>query len=126
MLPSFEGVGETFVEGALRESSFLGVRGAVPPVCMRAIFSAMSLAPAPALPAEKLGARLGGCVDGKLQLSLSEAEGESLSDGEMEPVVEEEVFCFVWGTPLVPLGLLLESCSASCARSLRVGPADLG
>lgn len=61
-------------------------------------------------------------MEGRLQLSLSDADGESLREGEMEPVVEEDVFCFTWGTPFVPL----ESCSASFARSLCVGPAALG
>ena len=37
-----------------------------------------------------LGALLGGWVEGRLQLSLSEAESESLLDGVIEPVVEEE------------------------------------
>lgn len=50
----------------------------------------------PAFPAEKLGARLGGCVEGRLQLSLSEAEGDSLVDGVIEPVVEDDAF-FIGG-----------------------------
>ena len=37
-----------------------------------------------------LGARLGGWVDGTLQLSHSEGEGDSLEGGVMEPAVEEE------------------------------------
>lgn len=50
--------------------------------------------PPPSLPPETpediLGALLGGWVEGRLQLSLSEAESEPLLDGVIEPVVEDE------------------------------------
>ena len=98
-----DGVGEDLRgAGALCESLsfFDGVLGAELPECMSSTFSAMSLPPD--TPPEKLGARLGGCVDGKLQLSLSDAEGESLEDGVIEPVVEDDdVSCFVCATPFV-------------------------
>lgn len=74
----------------------------------------------PDLPKEKLAARLGGCVDGRLHASLSDSEGEPLVGGVIEPVVEEEV-CW-WGTPLSDMSV--SCCSAS--SSLRVCPGDLG
>lgn len=43
----------------------------------------------PDVPADTLGARLGGCVDGTLQLSPSEVEGDSLEDDVMEPLARE-------------------------------------
>ena len=54
----------------------------------------------PDTPADILGARLGGWVDGTLQLSHSEGEGDSLEDGVMDPVVEEES-CLMCGAPLM-------------------------
>ena len=44
----------------------------------------------PETPADMLAALLGGCVEGTLQLSHSEMDGEPLVDGVMEPLVEEE------------------------------------
>lgn len=101
-VPSLEGVGENlWMEGVLLDplSFFDGVLDAVLPECISSTFSAMSLPPD--LPPEKLGARLGGCVEGKLQLSLSDAEGDSLEDGVIEPVVDDDVSCFVCELPLM-------------------------
>ena len=44
----------------------------------------------PETPDDMLGALLGGWVEGRLQLSLSEADRESLLDVVIEPVVEDE------------------------------------
>ena len=53
----------------------------------------------PETPADMLGARLGGWVDGTLQLSHSDGEGDPLDGGVMEPVVEDES-CLPWVPPL--------------------------
>ena len=75
----------------------------------------------PETPADMLGALLGGCVDGTLQLSESEGEAESLEVEEvMEPVVEDES-CLRWGPPLMAsLSSLSNLCMSS--RLLRVWP----
>lgn len=64
--------GYSFCDGAL-------VRGCIPPLSLP-----------PDTPDDILGALLGGWVEGRLQLSLSEAESEPLLDGVIEPVVEDE------------------------------------
>lgn len=53
----------------------------------------------PETPADMLAARLGGWVDGTLQLSHSEGDGEPLEEGLMEPVVDDES-CLPWVPPL--------------------------
>ena len=74
----------------------------------------------PETPADMLGARLGGWVDGTLQLSHSDGEGDSLEEGVIEPVVEDES-CLTWGAPLmVSLSSLSNLCMSS--RLLRVWP----
>ena len=63
-------------------------------------------------------------MEGTLQLSHSEAEGDSLEEGVMEPVVEDDV-CFMRG--VLPFMASLSSLSnlAMSSRLLRVWPGDL-
>ena len=97
--------------------SFSGLMNALGGIASAAsTFSGATLPPD--FPAEKLAERLGGCVDGRLQLSSSEPEGESLDTGVMEPVVEEDVSCLVWGTP--PLTETVVIWAVMAWRSLHV------
>lgn len=83
------------------------------------VIGVMGVIFAPETPADMLGARLGGCVEGTLQLSHSEAEGESLEEGVIEPVVEEPR----WTAGDTASASLSSLCS--CSRLLRVCPGAL-
>lgn len=63
-------------------------------------------------------------MEGTLQLSHSEAEGDSLEEGVIEPVVEEEL-CLRWGATPFMVSLSNLPRRSMSSRLLRVWPGDL-